>query len=137
MAEYAIKLYAALEVGPDKPTLRKTPLPIYDVGRGAIERLAIALHGRTFTVSADPALHLEQLAKQVNAFVNALEPKTEITNFVVNESRPVGPIWKDTPNAYLHPYRVTVDPADSGYCVGYEAAAPTRWWQVAFLIVEG
>ncbi len=111
-----------------KPRFDGPKRSIRSVSRIELDWARKQLAKRQFKVAAFATGQAKALAAQVAKLLRALDPDTEITGFVANESIPWGPVWRIGSSLYLHP-----SSGSSSVCVAVDGkAAQTRWTQLAF-----
>lgn len=117
---------------PKKPSFGTSKHAVRSVSSAELEWARKELKGRVFKVTGYALQQPAKLAKQVAAQLRALDPDTELADFVANESIPVGPIWKDRPYVVLHP-----SSGGGSICVSCdENGSSLIWTQLAFRAVE-
>lgn len=131
MAATVIRRYVLVPVvvtTPTKPRFDGPKRPVRSVSRVELDWARKQLAKRQFKVAAFSTKQASTLATQAAKFLRALDPDTEITGFVANESIPWGPIWRNGGSLFLHP-----SSGASSVCVSMDGkGAQVRWTQLAF-----
>ncbi len=97
------QLEASLVTTSQRPTFDGS-VSIREIPMSELQLVEARLDGQPLEVHALANDVRRELRKAANALVAALLPNSPVKGFVVNESKPIGPIWIIIPgDYYLHP----------------------------------
>lgn len=122
------KLTPVVVTTPNKPTFDGPTRPVRSVSKIELDWVRQKLANRVFRVEAFSTGQAKALAALAAKRLRDLDPDTEITGFIANESIPWGPVWRIGPSLFLHPSN-----GARSVCVSVDgSSAQLRWTQLAF-----